>query len=88
MVSQSTATLEPLLPLADDHLVQSAARAVRSTCVRPIAGLVIVADGGSVTLRGRARTFYEKQLLIHAVRHVPGVRQVIDHVDVLPANPR
>ena len=78
------ATLAP----TDETLVQSVARAVRATCVRPLASLTILADEGLVTLRGRARTFYEKQLLVHAVRHVPGVRQIVDHVDVLPSNPR
>jgi osmotically-inducible protein OsmY len=35
-------------------------------------------------LRGTTRSFYEKQLALHAVRKVPGVRQIVDEVDVLP----
>jgi len=88
MVSHFTGTLAALGIPTDEGLAQSVARAVRATCVRPLASLTIVAEEGFVTLRGGARTFYEKQLLVHAVRHVPGVRQVIDHVDVLPAKPR
>lgn len=86
MVASTSGILAPPAPVADENLVQSAARAIRATCVRPIANLIISADRGLVTLSGRARTFYEKQLLVHSVRHVPGVRQVIDHLDVLPAN--
>jgi osmotically-inducible protein OsmY len=88
MLSQLTAALAERTISADENLAECAARAVRATCVRPLASLTIVADEGRVILRGRARTFYEKQLLVHAVRHVPGVRQVVDHVDVLPAKPR
>ncbi len=42
-------------------------------------------DGHAVTLRGRVRSFYEKQLASHCCRRVAGVHQVIDdlHVDAI-----
>jgi osmotically-inducible protein OsmY len=87
-MSSLSAAMPTVSAPSDEGLAQSIAKAVRATCVRPIASLTIVADGGVVTLRGGARSFYEKQLLIHAARHVPGVRQIVDHVDVPPAKPR
>lgn len=44
--------------------------------------LSIEADGGTVTLRGRVFTFYEKQLSQQCPRHVAGVRRLIDMVVV------
>ena len=37
---------------------------------------------GRVTLRGRVRTFYEKQLGQHSARRVAGVVQLVDAIDV------
>ncbi len=44
--------------------------------------LHIEANGGTVTLRGRVSSFYEKQLTYQCCRHVAGVFNVIDQVDV------
>ena len=38
---------------------------------------------GLVTLRGHVRSFYEKQLLISACRHVAGVISIMDEVEVI-----
>ena len=38
--------------------------------------LIVQADGGVVTIAGRVRTFYEKQLAQHLARHVAGVIRV------------
>ena len=37
---------------------------------------------GTVTLRGRVASFYEKQVAIHSCQRVAGVRNFIDAVDV------
>lgn len=38
--------------------------------------------GDTVVLKGRVRTFYEKQLAAHCCRRVAGVIKVIDAMDV------
>jgi hypothetical protein len=49
--------------------------------------LAIEARNGTVTLRGRVATFYEKQLSQQCQQRVAGVRQLIDQVVVeRPAN--
>ena len=45
--------------------------------------LHIEANGGTVTLRGRVNSFYEKQLSYQCCRHVAGVFSIVDQVDVL-----
>jgi osmotically-inducible protein OsmY len=45
--------------------------------------LHIEANGGTVTVRGRVNTFYEKQLSYQCCRHVAGVFNIVDQVDVL-----
>ncbi len=42
----------------------------------------VAADAGTVVLRGRVRTFYEKQLCLHCSRRVAGVLAVVDEVEV------
>ncbi len=37
---------------------------------------------GIVTLSGRVRSFYERQLAVQCCRRVPGVMQMIDAVEV------
>jgi osmotically-inducible protein OsmY len=40
------------------------------------------ASNGTVKLRGRVGSYYEKQLCIHCCRRVAGVIQLVDEVDV------
>jgi len=44
--------------------------------------LHVEADNGTVTLRGRVHSFYEKQLCQHACRRVAGVISMVDAIDV------
>ena len=46
--------------------------------------LHIEADGGTVTMRGKVNTFYEKQLSYQCCRRVAGVVKIVDMVDVFP----
>jgi osmotically-inducible protein OsmY len=80
----AAAMLSPSRIGNDERLAHTVECAVRAAGVRVINRLTIVAREGSVTLQGRARTFYEKQLVLHAARRVPGVRQIVDELDVLP----
>jgi len=43
----------------------------------------VEASGGTVTLRGRVRSYYEKQLCIHCCRRVAGVIELVDEVVVV-----
>ena len=67
------------LPAADERLAQMVTLAIRQRAVRVPAEFTVLAHQSTVTLRGRTRTFYEKQLLLHAVQRVPGVRQIRRH---------
>lgn len=44
--------------------------------------LAVEANNGTVTLRGRVQTFYEKQLCQHTCQRVAGVVKLVDAVDV------
>jgi osmotically-inducible protein OsmY len=74
------------LPAADERLAQMVSLAIHQRAVRVPAEFRVLAQQSTVTLRGRTRTFYEKQLLLHAVQRVPGVRQIVDEIEVLPSN--
>jgi osmotically-inducible protein OsmY len=49
-------------------------------------GVSIAQEGRSLFLTGRLPTFYLKQLVQEAVRHVPGVQNVINQIDVVSAD--
>jgi osmotically-inducible protein OsmY len=49
--------------------------------------LSVQARAGTVTLRGRVQTFYEKQLCQDCCRRVAGVVQLVDAVDVAYSQP-
>jgi osmotically-inducible protein OsmY len=44
--------------------------------------LGVAVKAGQVTLHGRVRTFYEKQLALHCCQRVAGVIQVVDAIEV------
>ena len=44
--------------------------------------VTVSARGGTVTLRGHVRSFYDKQLCFSGSRRVPGVRELIDEIEV------
>ena len=43
----------------------------------------VEADNGSVTIRGRVESFYEKQLCICSCQRVAGVVRLIDRLEVV-----
>ena len=68
---------------SDDTRLERATRsALRGRCERAVRGLAIRVDEGVVTLRGETHSFYEKQLLLHAVQHVAGLAGINDEVTV------
>lgn len=48
--------------------------------------VAILHEGVTLTLRGRLPSFYLKQLVQEAVRHVPGVQRVRNMIDVVSAD--
>lgn len=46
-------------------------------------GVSIACDDRDLVLTGRLPTFYLKQLVQEAVRHVPGVRNIYNRIDVV-----
>ena len=75
--------------VADRELERRVTNALVSRNFPGLRRLSVEADRGRVALRGRVRSFYEKQLAQHVVRHVPGVLELIETIDVLaPARPQ
>jgi osmotically-inducible protein OsmY len=77
---QSLATLAPLPN--DTRLERDTRSALRGRCERAVRDLAIRVDEGIVTLRGRTRSFYEKQLALHAVQRVDGLAGINDEITV------
>ena len=49
----------------------------------------VESDRGTVTLRGKVFSYYQKQLCLNCSRRVAGVITLIDQIDVVPrARPR
>jgi osmotically-inducible protein OsmY len=44
--------------------------------------IAVSASEGTVKVRGRVRSFYEKQLCLSCCQHVAGVIRVIDEIEV------
>ena len=79
-VSQSLVTLSTI---ADDrHLERQARTALKGRCERAVRGLEIRVDEAVVTVSGQTDSFYSKQLMLHALKRVPGLHGVVDEVEV------
>ena len=51
---------------------------------REAEGIRVRVEDGTVTLKGKVRTWPEKQTILGAVSHAPGVREVRDKLAVNP----
>ena len=51
-----------------------------------ISGVSIAHQGNDLFLTGRLPTFYLKQIVQEAVRHVPGVHYIYNQIDVVSAD--
>ncbi len=49
---------------------------------QPLREIRVAAQNGRVTLEGRVRSFYEKQLCLNCLRQIPGVDQLADQIEV------
>jgi len=53
-----------------------------AACRPDLAGLAVLVADGTVTLRGPLPTFFLRQLAVERTRHVAGVRQLVDQIEV------
>jgi len=67
---------------ADRELERRVAAFLADRNLPALRRLGVRSERGVVTLRGRVRTFYEKQLGHHSARRVAGVIEVIDATEV------
>lgn len=76
-------TAEPVVSdvLGDENLRQRVVLHL-ANCRPELRGLIIFAKDGTVTLSGEVPTYYLRQLSIERTRHVAGVRQLIDFIEV------
>jgi len=78
----ASVVLEPSRPVLDLRLQRAVLMALQSVPGPSSRDLCIAAEGGVIKLAGKTRSFYEKQLLLSAVRRVPGVERIVDEVAV------
>ena len=74
-------------PESDRELEHRVIGFLESKRVPALRYLEVKARSGVVTLTGRVYTFYEKQLCNQCCRRVPGVRQLVNEVDVIGTMP-
>jgi hypothetical protein len=74
-------------PLSDHELELRVIRFLEAKHVPALRSLEVRAQAGVVTLTGRVYTFYEKQLCNQCCRHVTGVRQLLNAVEVIGTMP-
>ena len=84
-------TVSPIAPMArrgesDLDLERTARFALRGRHERTVLGLDVTASGGVITLRGQMRSYYERQMLLHAVgkavRCAEGLVGIVDDLTV------
>ena len=73
----------PLPDLADADLRRRVVAFLASRQLAALRNLEVEAHGGTVTLRGKVQTFYEKQLTQQCSRRVAGVVRLVDEIDVV-----
>jgi osmotically-inducible protein OsmY len=74
-------------PEADRDLERRVISFLEAKHVPALRYLEVKSRSGVVTLSGRVYTFYEKQLCNQCCRRVPGVRQLVNEVDVIGTMP-
>ncbi|HVA45915.1 MAG TPA: BON domain-containing protein [Pirellulales bacterium] len=76
------AITESISELADRDLERRVVNFLAERHVPGLRHLEVEAQNGTVTLRGRVHSFYEKQLCQAVCRRVAGVVRYIDAIDV------
>jgi osmotically-inducible protein OsmY len=70
------------VPAADNVLERQIASQLAESSRPALKRLAVSVTGGSVTLRGRVASFYEKQLAIQTCRMLAGIDRLVDAVEV------
>lgn len=73
--------------LEDRELERRVVGFLKARHVPSLRHLAVEANNGTVTLRGRVYSFYEKQLCQHCCQRVAGVVRLVDAVDVVTTQP-
>jgi osmotically-inducible protein OsmY len=73
--------------LRDQRLAVDLAGLVRARCGRALLSFAASFRHGTVTLHGQVRGYYQKQVMLTTVLAMPSVKEVIDHIEVLPLEP-
>ncbi len=68
--------------IADRELEQRVRTYLGTFNMPALRRLAIEARSGTVTLRGRVATYYQKQLSYQCPRHVDGIRRLVDEIIV------
>ena len=68
----------------DPCLTGAVAQALRDTGHAALAALDVQIRGATALLRGRVLSYHQKQLAQESAGRVPGIRRIINEVDVLP----
>jgi osmotically-inducible protein OsmY len=82
MISSSALLDRTHEPTADEQLARRISNFLRSKDLLAGTRLRVDVAGGVVTLRGSARSFYQKQLWLHGAQRVAGVIEIVDHIEV------
>lgn len=69
---------------SDDLLADRIRDVLRTQFRAASSRLDVVAEGGVVTLRGVANSYYQKQLWLHTTWQFPEVERIDDQIDVEP----
>ena len=70
---------------SDDDLMARILNFLAAQHIPGVRSLEVVARCGVVTIRGRLRSFYQKQLCLHCCQRVAGVVRINDQLDVVHA---
>jgi osmotically-inducible protein OsmY len=74
-------TPQPITPYEVRRTLQAA---LERRAMREAAHIQVAVTGGTVTLSGRVQSWFEKRAILGAIRHVPGVEAVDDHLCIDP----
>jgi osmotically-inducible protein OsmY len=72
------------LARADDEIARDAARALELRSTVP-PGVQATVHQGHVTLTGDVKWYFQREAAENAIRYIPGVIQVLNHIQVIPA---
>jgi len=82
-MAPASRTIEPVAqdPQASEELRQRIVLHL-AACRQDLASLTVLVADGTVTLRGELPTFFLRQLAVERARHVAGVCQLVDEIEV------